>query len=119
MTKQFLTLSAFILLVGGTLFADEYTDWAGTATNPEIQFRTQVYASSEACFLEFKDLQQGSGPTTFDAEVDYKSKDPDRNEQVNKTDRENIVTTSGHNGNSRIGNCFGVIQIRLSVVERH
>jgi hypothetical protein len=89
MTKKLFPLAGaiagLVLLLSGTQFADESTDWAGTATNPEIQYRTQVYENSKACYLEFRDQQQGSGPTTFDAEVDYKSKDvahPD--EQVTK-----------------------------------
>lgn len=108
-----------MLLLSGTQFADEYTDWAGTATNPEIQFRTQVYENSKACYLEFRDQQQGSGPTTFDAAVDYKSKDPQRNDElVDKTDRENIVTTRAHTGSARISNCYGVMAVRLSFVQR-
>jgi len=108
-----------MLLLSGTPFADESTDWAGTATNPEIQYRTQVYENSKACYLEFRDQQQGSGPTTFDAEVDYKSKVVEHpGEQVTKTDRENIVTTRAHTGSARISNCYGVTAVRLSFVQR-
>ena len=118
MKKELFALAALLLLLCGTQFADERTDWAGTATNPEIEYRTQVYENSQACYLEFRDQQQGSGPTTFDAEVNYKSKDPERREEVIKIDRENIVTTPTHTGSSRISNCFGIMAVRLSSVQR-
>jgi hypothetical protein len=121
MKKTLFSLAGLLLVLSGTPFAaDEFTDWTNTTTNPEIQYRTQVYESSKTCFLEFRDKQQGDGPTTFDAEVDYKSKDPQHNnEMVDRTDRENIVTTSSHNGGSRIANCFGVMAVRLNLVQRH
>lgn len=127
MTKTLLSITGFMLLLCGTLPADEHTDWVPTATDGDIQYRTQVYENTEACHLEWRDQDQGRGPTTFDAEVDYQSKDPDHNskdadhndERVMKTDRENIVTTPTQNGSSRIGNCFGVISVRLSAVQRN
>lgn len=119
MKKELLIVSAVMFLLCGTQFADQRTDWANTATNPEIQYRTQVYSNSQACYLEFRDQQQGSGPTTFDAEVSYRSTELDKQgEPINKVDRENIVTTPTHLGSSRIANCTLVIGARLSFVQR-
>ena len=120
MTKTLLSITAFMLLLSGSLPADEHTDWVPTATDGDIQYRTQVYENTEACHLEWRDQSQGRGPTTFDAEVDYQSKDADHNdERVMKTDRENIVTTPTQTGSSRIGKCFGVLSVRLSAVQRN
>jgi hypothetical protein len=120
MTKTLLSITAFMFLLCGTLPADERTDWVPTATNGEIQYRTQVYENTEACHLEWRDQDQGRGATTFDAEVDYQSKDANHNdERVMKTDRENIVTTPTQTGTSRIGNCFGVLSVRVSAVQRN
>jgi hypothetical protein len=122
MTKTLfaITLSGLMLLLCGTPFADEHTDWVGTVTDPDIEYRTHVYENSEVCNLEYRDTQSGTGATTFDAAVDYKSKDHDHDdEQVMKTDRENIATTPTSYGSARISNCFGVIAVRLTYVKRH
>lgn len=119
MKRELLAVTALLFLLCGTQFADQRTDWAGTSTNPEIQYRAQAYSNSKACYLEFRDQQQGSGPTTFDAEVSYRSTEVDSHgDPVTKIDRENIVTTATHNGSARISNCWGVIGIRLSFVQR-
>ena len=113
-------MPALLLLLSGTQFADDKTDWVPTSTNPEIQYRTQVYENTEACYLEFRDQEQGPRSTTFDAEVDFKTRDREHNgEQVIKTDRENIVTTPTHPGSSRISNCLGITGVRLSFVQRN
>jgi hypothetical protein len=135
MKKELLILAVLLLFLCGTLAADEHTDWVSTTTDGEIQYRTDIYANSEACYLEFRDQDQSSRSTTFDAEVDYKPSDTDRDdaphkdsprngadqneEQATKTDRENIVTTPTHNGSARISNCLGVIAVRLKFVQRN
>lgn len=119
MKKQLFTLPALVFLLCGTQFADQKTNWASTSTDPEIQYRTQVYLNSQACYLEFRDQQQGDGPTTFDAEVSYKSTEFDNHGQtITKIDRENIVITANHFGSSRVSNCTGVLGVRLSSVQR-
>jgi hypothetical protein len=123
MLKQKRTLlfavAGSVLLLTGTLFADQRSDWTSTATNPEIQYRVQVFDNARACYLEFRDQKQGPGYTTFDAAVDYKSTDldPDGHPTV-KTDSEHIVTGRTNNGNSRISNCFAVVSVRVSLVQR-
>jgi hypothetical protein len=109
-----------LLLLSGSAFGDSHTDWVPTVSNPEIEYRTQVYDNAEACYLEFRDNDQGNGPTTFDAEIQYKTKERETRgeEEIVKIDRENVVTTPTHTGNARISNCYGVLMIRLSVVQR-
>jgi hypothetical protein len=119
MKKEFLIGATLMFLLCGTQFADQKTNWASTSTDPEIQYRTQVYSNSQACYLEFRDQQQGDGPTTFDAQVNYKSTEFDNHGQaITKIDRENIVTTADHVGSSRISNCTGVLGVRLGFVQR-
>lgn len=119
MKKELLMLTALLFLLCGTQFADQRTDWSSTSSDPEIQYRSQVYSNSGACYIEFRDQKQGRGPTTFDAEVNYRSRDFDRQGQATeKVDRENIVTTASHNGGARIANCSGIIAVRLSFVQR-
>jgi hypothetical protein len=109
-----------VLLLSGIQFADQTTDWASTLTNPEIQYRSQVFDNSQACYLEFRDQKQGSGYTTFDAAVDYKSTElaPD-GKPIVKTDSEHIVTSRAQTGSSRISNCSGAVAVRLNYVQRH
>jgi hypothetical protein len=120
MTIRRFALAGLVLLLTGILFANETTDWVGTATNPEIQYRSQVLENAQACALEFRDQQQGRGSTTFDAEVDYKSITVDsEGHPLTKTDRENIVVTPTQAGNSQIASCAGVLAVRLSFVQRN
>lgn len=120
MTKTPLAVATLVLLLSGTLFANEATNWAGTPTNPEIQYRSQVYDDAQACVLEFRDQDQGRGYTTFDAAVDYKSTEVNPEGQpITKTDRENIVTAPTHTGSSRISKCSGVIAVHVTFVQRH
>jgi len=112
--------AAVSLVLSGTLFGDQQTDWFATSTNPEIQYRFQVFDNSKACYVEFRDQQQGSGPTTFDVAVDYTTADLNANKEApTKTDTEHIVTTPTHAGSSRISNCSGVVAARASYVQRH
>ena len=107
------------LLLAGMLFAQQ-TDWTPASNNRDIQFRDHVYERMKACDLEFKDLKQGTGYTSFDVAVDYNSTDLNSEGKLTvKTDSEHIVTTATHTGGSRIANCSAVVEARVSVVTRH
>jgi hypothetical protein len=114
-----------VLVWAGILFGQQQqqrqrTDWISTSTDPDIQYRPQVFDASKVCYLEFRDQQQGSGPTTFDAAVDYTSGDLNSDKPATiKTDSEHIVTTPTHTGSSRISNCSGIVIARASFIQRH
>jgi hypothetical protein len=119
MPKTIRVLAMQILFSAGALVAQPQSDWTSTLNEPDIQYRSQVFDASKACYVEFRDQQQGNGPTTFDAAVDYTSSDssPDKQPAV-KTDSEHIVTTASHFGSSRISNCSGIVAARITFVRR-
>jgi hypothetical protein len=117
--KTLYMATASTLLLAGTLFGQAWTDWNHASNDPEIQYRSQALSESKACYLEFRDQQQETGYTTFDAAVDYKSTDLDpENQPTTKTDTEHIVTAPTHTGGARISNCTGVGDVRVSFVQR-
>jgi hypothetical protein len=98
----------------------QQTDWLPASNNPDIRYRDQVFDRAKACDLEFRDLKQGPGYTTFDAAVDYNSTDLNSDgKPILKTDGEHIVTSTTHNGSARIPNCSAVVEARVSFVQRH
>jgi hypothetical protein len=108
-----------VLLLIGTIFAQQ-TDWILTSNNTDIQYRDQVLDRAQACYLEYRDQKQGPGYTTFDVAVDYNSTDLSTDgKPTKKTDTEHIVTAPTHTGSARIPNCSGVIEARVSFVQRH
>jgi hypothetical protein len=110
---------ASLVLLAGTLLGDAQTGWVPTSTNREIQYRSQVFDNSKACYLEFRDQQQGASSTTFDVAVDCTSTDLDADQKpLMKTETEHIVTTPTHTGGSRISNCSGVVAARVSPPQR-
>ncbi len=120
MMKTLYAVVGCALLLAGTLIGQVWTEWKHASNNPDIQYRSQAFDESKACYLEFRDQQQGPGYTTFDAAADYKSTDLNaEKEPVVKTDTEHIVIAATHNGGSRISDCTGVVEIRVSFVQRH
>lgn len=120
MRKRWLLASSFLL--AGTLLGQQQTDWTNASNNPDIQYRSQVFDRAKACYLEFRDQKQEAGYTTFDVAVDYKSTDSnpaDEDKETTKTDSEHIVTAPTHTGSSRISDCSGVVEARVSVLQRH
>jgi hypothetical protein len=111
-------LLAFIL--GGTMWAQPWSDWTSAENNVNIIYHFRLWDSSKSCDLEFRDQNQGDGSTTFDAAVDYQTP-TSRNDQtrIKKTETEHIVTTANHNGGAQIPNCFGITEVRVSFVIRH
>jgi hypothetical protein len=108
-----------MLLLAGILAGQQQTGWTNAANNPDIQYRVQVFDRSKACYLEYRDQKQGTGYTTFDVAVDYKSTDLNSaNEAPVKTDSEHIVTAPTHAGTSRISDCSAVVEARVSFVQR-
>jgi len=120
MMKTIYAVAVQLLLCIATLLGQQRTDWINTSTDPTIQYRPQVFDQSKACYVEFRDQQQGPGPTTFDVAVDYKSLDlsPDK-QPATKTDSEHIVTTATHTGSSRIPDCSRIVGARATFVQRH
>jgi hypothetical protein len=118
--KTLYAAAAAMLLFAGTVLGQQRTEWIGASNNPDIQYRPQVFDQSKVCYLEFRDQQQGTGYTTFDVVVDYKSTEshPDKQPTM-KTDSEHIVTAPAHTGSSRISDCSGVVEARVSFVRRH
>ncbi len=118
--KKFQAAVMPLLLLPATLSAQLRTDWINTSNNPDIQYRAQVFEQSKACDLEYRDQKQGSGYTTFDVDVDYKSTDLDSAGQPRtKTDGEHIVTSPGHDGTARISGCSDIVGTRVSALRRH
>jgi hypothetical protein len=110
---------AALLVMSVALLAQKQTDWAPTANNPDIQYRVQVFERSKACDLEYRDQKQGSGYTTFDVGVDYKSTELDSsNQPKTKSETHHIVTAPGHTASARIVECMAVVSARVSVVQR-
>jgi hypothetical protein len=126
MRKRVYVSAVQTLVCAGILFGQQQpqkspqrTDWISTTNEQDIQFHPQIFDSSKVCYVEFRDKQQGSGRTTFDAAVDYTSGDLNSDKPAAiKTDSEHIVTTSTHNGSSRISNCSGIVSARASFVQR-
>ena len=113
-----------VLVVSVVLLApclgQQKTDWTAASNDPSIQYRVQVFEGSRACDLEYRDQKQGTGYTTFDVSVDYKSTDLDSdNHPKTKTDSEHIVTAPSHNGGTRVFECLAVVETRVSFVQRH
>jgi hypothetical protein len=120
MMKTICAIAGWMLLLAGTLAGQVWTEWKGTSNNPDIQYRSQAFEEAKACYVEFRDQQQGPGYTTFDAAADYKSTDLNTDkEAVVKTETEHIVTAPTHSGSSRISNCTAVVDMRVSFVQRH
>lgn len=120
MTKAIYAVTVQLLLWAATLGGQQRTDWISTLTEPDIQYRPQIFDTSKVCYVEFQDKQQGSGPTTFDVAVDYTSTESNPNRQpAIKTDSEHITTTATQTGSSRIANCSGIVAARASFVRRH
>ena len=118
--RKFHALLAPLLLLPAALPAQRQTDWLNTANNADIQYRVQVFDQSKACDLEYRDQKQGSGYTTFDVDVDYKSTKLDSaNQAPTQTDGEHIVTAPGHNGTARISECSAIVEARVSALRRH
>jgi hypothetical protein len=119
MKKIFLAVVVLLFLTE-IPFADESRDWTGASGSPDIAYRWQELDNSYACFLEYRDLQQGTGYTTFDSAVDYRSTTLDRdNRPIQKTDNEHITTAPNRTATARIPNCVGVLQATVSLVQRH
>ena len=111
---------ALVLVLAGTLASQQQTDWINAANNPDIQYRVQVFDRAKACDLEYRDQKQGTGYTTFDVNVEYKSTELNSdNQPKTKTETEHIVTAPGHTGSSRISECSAVVEARVSLVQRH
>jgi hypothetical protein len=120
MTKKFCAKVAVMCLSALALSGQQQTDWMGTSNDPDIQYRVQVFEGSKACDLEYRDRKQGTGYTTFDVNVDYKSTELDSdNHPKTKTETEHIVTAPTHTGSSRISECMAVVEARVSFVQRH
>jgi hypothetical protein len=126
MRKPIHSAAVQLLVCAGILFGQQQqqqqrrADWISSLTDPDIQYRPQIFDASKVCYLEFRDQRQGSGPTTFDAAVDYTSGDLNSEKPATtKTDSEHILTTSTHNGSSRISKCSGIVSARASFVQRH
>ena len=132
------TLGVTVFLLSGSLWGQQWIDWAGTSNNYTILYRYRMLNGGKTCDLEFKDENQGDRYTTFDAAVDYQtnadsnsaapaapndntgpnnSKAPKDN-RIKKTDGEHIATTRDHNGSAQIPNCFGITEVRVSFVQR-
>lgn len=120
MGKRFCTAAVCLILLAGSLVGQQWTDWSPTSDSSGIQFRSQAFANAKACYIEFKDPQQGRGNTTFDAAVDYRSLDLNAdNEPIAKTETEHIVVPPSRNGSARISNCSSVTDARVSLIQRH
>ncbi len=119
MKKAHAVVVSMLLLVA-MLPSQQQSDWTGASNNPEIQYRVQVFETSQACDLEYRDRKQGTGYTTFDVNVDYKSTElgPD-NHPKTKTETEHITTAPSHTGSSRISECIAVVEARVNFVQRH
>ena len=120
MTKAIYAVTVQLLLWAATPGGQQRTDWISTLTDPDIQYRSQIFDASKVCYVEFRDQQQARGPTTFDVAVDYTSAEsnPDKQPAI-KTDSEHITTTATQTGSSRIANCSGIVAARASFVRRH
>jgi hypothetical protein len=133
-------VTAFLL--SGSMWAQQWVDWAGTSNNYIIVYRYRLLNNGKTCDLEFKDENQGDGYTKFDAAVDYQTTSESNstaptapydatgpnnsnnnnhapsNNRTKKTETEHIVTTRDHNGGAQIPNCFGITEIRVTFVQR-
>ena len=114
------TLPLSVIFLAGILSGQGWSSWTSTATNPELEYRAQPVPNMRNCYLEFRDKRQGSGNTTFDVAIDYRSTTLDQDDEpIAKTDTEHVVTTPTHVGTARVSECLGVSQVRASVVQRH
>jgi len=114
-------LSAFgiaIFLLGGTMWGQQWRDWAGASNNYTILYRFRVLNSGQSCDMEFKDENQGESYTTFDAAVDYKVTTTGPNAPGMKTENVHVVTSIHHNAVAQVPNCAGVTEVRVSFVQR-
>jgi hypothetical protein len=120
MKKKLYAGAGLVLLLAGGLSAQQQTGWMNAANNADIQYRVQVFERSKACDMEYRDQKQGSGYTTFDINVNYKSTEMTSDNQPKvKTDTEHIVTAPEHTGTARIFQCSTVVEARVSFVQRH
>jgi hypothetical protein len=120
MAVKCLTVLVSSLFLAATLFGQQQTDWTNASNNADVQYRSQVFERTKACYLEFRDQKQATGNTTFDAGVDYKLAEADPgSEPTKKSDHEHIVTTPGHTANSRIADCSLIMEVTVSNLQRH
>lgn len=107
------------LLLAAGVPAQQQTGWMSTKNDADIQYRVQVFERSRACDMEYRDQKQGTGYTTFDVNVDFKSTEttPDNTPKV-KTDTEHIVTAPERTATARIFECTSVVEVRVSLVQR-
>jgi hypothetical protein len=119
MRRALYTMVAVICLLSGAFSAQQQTGWMSSKNNPDIQYRVQVFERSRACDMEYRDQKQGTGYTTFDVNVDFKSTEVTSDNQPKvKTDTEHIVTAPEHTGTARIFECTSVVEVRVSLVQR-
>jgi hypothetical protein len=118
--KKLYAVVVSMLLFAGSLPGQQWTDWINAANSPDIQYRVEVFDRAKACDLEYRDQKQGTGYTTFDVDVDYKSAELNSDKRpTTKTDSEHIVTAPSHTGSSRISDCSAIVEARVSFVQRH
>jgi len=96
----------------------DWSDWGSPSNNGSIVYRYRFVDSGKACFLEFKDQLQGDDYTSFDAEVEYKSTNPDGDVE-RKRDNLHLATTMNRTATSQIANCLAVVDVVLNFVRRH
>ncbi len=120
MTKKFCGEAMVMILSALALSGQQQTEWMGTSNDSDIVYRVQVFEGLKACDLEYRDRKQGTGYTTFDVNVDYKSTELDSdNHPKAKSETEHIVTAPTHTGSSRISQCTAVVETHVSFVQRH
>jgi hypothetical protein len=120
MMKKAHAVAVSMFLLAATLPSQQQSDWTAASNDPDIQYRAQVFDTSKACDLEYRDRKQKTGYTTFDVNVDYKSTELDSdNHPKTKTETEHITTAPSHTGSSRISECIAVVEARVSFVQRH
>lgn len=118
--KMKLALCAFgvtVFLLSGTMWGQQWRDWAGAANNYTILYRYRVL-NGQTCDMEFKDENQGDRDTTFDAAVEYQAAPFDPNGPATKTQSVHVVTSLHHNAVAQVPNCSGVAEVRVSFVQR-
>jgi hypothetical protein len=119
MRKTFCAAISVLLFATGVL-AQLWTDWSPTSDNSGIVYRSQSFPNQKACYLEFRDPQQGKGNTTFDVAVSYKSTDLNEHGQpTEKSDTEHVAVPPTRNASSRISNCDSVTDAKVNFVQRH
>jgi len=121
MIKNLSCCFLLVLALTGSMLGQSWSEWGSTKNVPEIKYRVQVLENAQACYLEFRDDQQGKGSTTFDVNVDYRPVDVDSNKTPPppKTETEHLVTTPGRAATARISDCSAVTEARASYIQRH